>query len=340
MRKTINRGMFGAMLGVLIAAAPASPSLAQEKLTLGLPGVPPIFATVLEYVARDEGLYKKYGVDVTLRQFDSGTVAARAVQTGDIEASLSPTPVIVNMTANAGVDVVAVWGMENTDWLLASMDPKIAKCADVKGQGIGVDTVNGARSVALRELIAPCGLKQSDVQEVPLGSNTASAMVAGQLKVGVLHIDDVPVIEQQGGKKLTTIATMKQVNPVNHYLVIVGQRETIAKRRDAFVRMTAAHIEAARFMKDPKNADRVAQIAAVTGQKPELAKPALGKFLEIDFWPVDNNGLSQKNVEAVAAIQKRTGGIREGKDAVPYDKLIDASIHRDALAMVKAKTGK
>lgn len=328
------RRLFG-IAAVFAMLAPGA-AMAQEKLSFGLPGVPPIFATVLEYVARDQGLYKKYGVDVTLRNFDSGTVAARAVQTGDIDLSLSPTPVIINMASNANVETVAFWGMENTDWVLASLDPKIAKCADVKGQGVGVDTINGARSIALREMIAPCGLKTSDVQEVPLGSNTASAMVAGQLKVGVLHIDDVPTIEEQAKAKLTFVTSMHDVNPVNHYLVLVALRDTLAKKRDAFVRLTAAHIEAARFLKDPKNADRVAEIAAVTGLKPNISKPALAKFLDIEFWPVDHDGLKQKNIEAVAEIQKKTGGIREGKTAVPYDKFTDASIYRDAMAMVKA----
>jgi NitT/TauT family transport system substrate-binding protein len=291
---------------------------------------------MLEYVARDQGFYKKHGVDVTLRNFDSGTVAARAVQTGDIDVSLSPTPVIINMASNANVDTVAFFGMENTDWVLASLDPKIAKCADVKGQGVGVDTINGARSIALREMITPCGLKTTDLQEVALGSQTAAAMVAGQLKVGVLHIDDVPTIEEQSKKKLTFITTMHDVNPVNHYMVLVALRDTLAKKRDAFVRLTAAHIEAVRFMKDPKNADRVAEIAAVTGLKPGIAKQALAKFLNIEFWPVDHDGLKRQNIEAAEAIQKKTGGIREGKTAVPYDKFTDPSIYRDAMAMVKA----
>jgi NitT/TauT family transport system substrate-binding protein len=310
---------------------------AAEKLTLGLPAVPPVFGTTLQYTAQDEGLFKKYGVDVALRPFDSGAAAARAVQSGNIEVSLSPTPVIVNMTSNAGVDMVAIWGMENPDWVLATTDPALKACAALKGQGIGVDSINGARSVALHEMIAPCGLKGADVQEIPLSSNVGAAMVAGQLKVGVLHIDDVPIIEEQIKKELTFVTTMHQVNPLNHYLSLVVLRDTLAKKRDVFVRLVAAHIEAARFLKDPKNADKVAKYAAPTGRSQSVAKAALAKYLSIDFWPIDHDGLSEKNLDAVVAIQKRTGGIKPGKTPITYAKLVDETVYRDAMAMVNGK---
>lgn len=330
--------MMAAVAGA--AAVPFGARAEDVKLQMGLPGVPPVFVAVLQYVGRDAGFFKKYGVDVTLRGFDSGTVAARAVQTGDIDVSLSPTPVVVGITSNAGVDMVAIFGMENNDFELASTDPKIKTCADVKGQSVGVDTINGARSIALHQMIASCGLKASDVQEVALSSNTAQAMAAGQLAVGVLHIDDAPVIEGQAKKPLTVITRLHDVDPVNHYMVLTTLRSTLEKKRDAFVRLLAAEIEATRFMKDPKNADRIGEIATITGHSAAEAKAALAKFNQIDFWPTDSAGLTRKNVEAAIAIQVKTGGIREGKTPISYDKLVDASAYQLAVAMVKTQSVK
>ena len=339
--RTANRPVWAALAAAATLLAGWSGVAAQEqKLAFGLPGIPPVFGTVLQYTAREEGLFKKYGVDVTLREFDSGAAAARAVQSGNIDISLSPTPVIVNMISNAGVDLVTIWGMENTDWVLATTDSAIKTCADVKGQGVGVDSINGARSVALREMIAPCGLKAADVQEIPLSTNVGAAMVAGQLKIGVLHIDDVPIIEEQIKRKLSFITTMKAVNPVNHYLVLVVQREALAKKRDAFVRLLAAHIEAAQFIADARNVDRVAQHAAPTGRSPSVAKAALSQYLAMEFWPAGHDGLTRRNLEAVVDIQKKTGGIRPEKTPVAYDKLVDTTVWRDAAAMVKARGGK
>jgi NitT/TauT family transport system substrate-binding protein len=331
------------VVGAVMAGAFVAPTgaMAQDtKISFGMPGVPPAFVSVLQYTARDGGFFKKYGLDVTLREFDSGASAARAVQSGDIDVSLSPTPVIINMISNAGVNMVAFYGMENNDFVLATTDPAIKACADVKGQGIGVDSINGARSVALHEMIAPCGLKGTDVQEIPLSTNAGAAMVAGQLKIAVLHLDDVPVVEEQMKKKLTFITSSKQVNPVNHYMVLVALRDTVAKKRDAMVRLVAADIDATRYIKDPKNWDKVATMAAPSGRSPSVAKAAIEKYLAMDFWPVGSAGLTEKNLDAVVAIQKKTGGIKPGATAVTYDKLVDTSIWTDAMAMVKAKDGK
>ena len=160
-------------------------------------------------------------------------------------------------------------------------------------------------------------------------------MVAGQLKVGVLHLDDVPVLEEQTSKPLTVISSFKDVNQQSHYLTVVTTKDNLAQKRDAFVRMVAGLIDATKFMLDPKNADRVAQIATVTGRTAKLAKETLPKFASISFWPVGNDGLSQKKLDAVVATEKEIGGIKAGKAPVTYDRLVDRTIWKDASAQAK-----
>ena len=201
---TVTRILFATCAAAFCigTAAPAA-----ERLSFAVPGVPPVFGSVVVYVAKEEGFFKKHGVDVDVRTFDSGAAAAQAVVAGNPDASLSPTPVIVRMVSNAGVNLVGIYGLENPDWLLASTDPGASKCQDVSGQAVGVDSVGGARSVALEQLIRPCGLKIDQVKLVSLSTNVGAAMVAGQLKFGVLHLDDVPVLEEQTGKPLTVISS-------------------------------------------------------------------------------------------------------------------------------------
>ena len=77
---------------------------------------------------------------------------------------------------------------------------------------------------------------------------------------------------------------MKNTNPTSHYLTLVVRKDNLAKNRDAVVRSVAGMIEAAHFMPDPKNADAVADAAAVTGHNKAVNKAALKQFLAIDFW--------------------------------------------------------
>src|SRR5215831_2844982 len=128
------------------ALAPISASAQGKKMVIAAPGIPPIYASVILYVAEKEGFFKKHGVDVEVRPFETGTAAARAVLTGDIAISLSPTNLIINQISNADANVVAIYGFPNPDWVIASTDPTKTSCRDLVGQPIGVDAVGGARS--------------------------------------------------------------------------------------------------------------------------------------------------------------------------------------------------
>lgn len=319
----------------LLAAAWAAPAAAQDKkITIAIPGIPPIYSVTVAFVAEKQGFFKKHGANVEIRPFDNGTAAARAVVAGDVDMSWSPTPPVINQISNAGVPLVAIYGMPNPDWVIGTTEPN-KSCKDLVGQDIGVDSVGGARSVALRSMLAGCpGMKIEDTKQVALGSGAGPAMIAGRLNYAVLHLDDLAAIEAQG-KKLHILLAMKNTNPTSHYLMLVVRKDNLAKNRDAVVRTLAGMIEAARFMQDPKNADTVAQIATITGYDKNVTKAALKEFLAIDFWAVKDDGLPRNKLEATAALMKKIGAINPDKQPVTYDALVDGSVWKDANAMVK-----
>ena len=210
-----------------------------------------------------------------------------------------------------------------------------AGCKDTVGKPVGIDVIGGARANSLRLILRSCGVQLEQVQQIALVSTaTMQAMVADQLKFGILHFDEIPVIEQQG-KPVKIIAKLVDVDPNSHFLVVTARRSDVAKNRDAYVRFMAGLIETARFMNDPANADRVAEIATVTTRTKEQAKNALAFLNPIGYWPAKDDGLDQKKLEAVVETMVRVGNIRPGKAPVAYDRLVDRSIWRDAAAMVK-----
>lgn len=318
----------------LVPIAPPAAAADAPKMVLAPPGVPPIFISVVVFVAQEQGFFKKYGADVELRQFDNGTAAARAVVAGDLDASLSATPLLVTQIANANVDLVGIYGFPKPDFQLATTNTGKAGCDDVKGQQVGVDTPGGARSIALSQILTGgCKLAMSDVQQVALGSNTSQAMIAGQIQYGILHLDDVPEIEEHG-KKVVVVKTLLAANPDAQNIMIVARRDDIAKKRDGFVRMVAGLIAATKFMADPANAERVATIAEVTGRSHQLAKDAVKAYLEYGLWPTTDDGMDQKRLDAFIAQQVKAGAVKDPAAAPNYERLVDPSIWRDANALV------
>lgn len=332
MRKFFTLMTGGTLLALALAAGPASAQ--DKKVVVAIPGIPPIYSVTIAYVAEKQGFFKKHGANVEIRPFDNGTAAARAVVTGDIDMAWSPTPPVINQVSNADVPLVAVYGMPNPDWVIGTTDAS-KTCKDLVGQDIAVDSINGARSVALRSMLTGCpGVKIEDVKQVALGSSPGPALLAGRLQFAVLHLDDLAEIEHQG-KKLNILLAMKNTNPTSHYLVLVARKDNMAKNRDAIVRTVAGMIEAARFMQDPKNADAVADAAAGTGHTKEVNKAALKGYLDIDFWATKDDGMPRNKLEATAALMKKIGSIKDDRQPVKYDDLVDGSIWKDASAMVK-----
>jgi ABC-type nitrate/sulfonate/bicarbonate transport system substrate-binding protein len=324
---------------VVVAGFVASPAAAQDKLTFGLPGVPPVFGATVAYVAQDAGIFKKYGLDVTLRNMDSGAAAANAVDSGSMDVSLSPSPFIMVMKSNAGSSLRAIWGMDNPDWLIGSMDGAKTSCDAMKGQGVGVDSNRGARWIQLNiYLTRVCKLEtDKDVPTVPLSTNVLTAMASGQINFGVLHIDDVPVIERMSGKKVHTVIEMEKVAPGEHYLIVVARQDRLDKNRDAYVRLVAALRDAAVYMRDPKNLQTVGKSAAPTMRELADATNAVKVYNAMEFWPNGHPGLTQKRLETSLQSQVRAGkategrsGIKPDKTPVTYDQLVDLSIWRDA----------
>jgi NitT/TauT family transport system substrate-binding protein len=325
----------GAVALTACLASGASTFASAAPVTIAMPGVPPIAASVIFYVAKDQGLFKKYGADVELRAFDNGTAASQAVVAGSIDLALGPTPGVIRMVSNADVPLVGIWGMAHPDWLLVSTDPKLDKCTDLKGQAVGVDAIGGARSVTLAQFLRTCGLTLNDVKQVALSSNAPAAMVAGQIKFAPLHLDEPPMIEQQMGRPVTIVARYHDIAPVGHNFLLVTRKNNLASKHDAYVRVLAALIDAAKFMNDPKNADAVAKSATVTGRSEAEFKKALPEFLKIEYWPVGNDGMDRKDLETTIGIQAKVGGIMAGKTPVPYDQLVDHSLWAEAAKLAK-----
>ena len=57
----------------------------------------------------------------------------------------------------------------------------------------------------------------------------------------------------------------------------------------------------------------------------------------IGFWAIDNDGMDQKKLEAMIAIQARTGGIQPGKEPVKFERLVDQTVWRDAKVLADKK---
>jgi NitT/TauT family transport system substrate-binding protein len=314
------------------ANKPCTPS---NPITLGQPGLPPVFLGVRAYTAEKQGFYAKYCANVTIKQFTTGTDALRAVQAGQIDAAWAPTPTALASIAK-GADLVGIEGMDVVDWEVGSIDPSIKTCADLKGQTIGVDTVGGARYLALDGMLSKCKLSLSDVKTVNFpGAAAMQAMIAGSLKISVLHIDEEAQINKLRSQDVTVQVKLTDVDPYQHYDMLVVQRASIKAHYYDYLKLLAGDIAATRYMNDPKNLDTVASIGQITGVSQDIAKGALSKYIKMHWWPLDNPGLGQSRVTRTIGLNVKLGNIPNG--AVTWKGVVDTRMWKAAYTLVTGK---
>lgn len=308
----------------------------SSSIVLGSPGIPPVISGMLPYIADKQGFYKKYGVNVTIKSFQTGTDATRAVSTGQIDAAIMPPAQLIQL-ASQGTQLVAMQGQEFPDWGVVSTDPAVGTCSALKDQTIGVDAVGGIRYVALVEMLRTCGLTIKDVHPLAFpGNANPQALTAGQLKVSVLHLNEV-VDVQDHGKPLTTAVNMAQAVPDTMYEMYGTTKQDLAKKRSAFVNMVAAQIDAINWMNDPRNADQVAQLATVVGDTKDELLNSMAQYRTLNFWSSTDAALPQTNIENTIREQVEAGSVKPNQ--VPtFGQLTDLTVYDDAKKAVSSKS--
>ena len=316
-------------------AAPQAPRASYE-IVMGVPGIPPVFLGVRPYIAWNRGFYEKFlgsAADIRIQDFTTGTDAMRAVQNGQIDLAWAPTPTVMAAMAN-GANLVAIEGMDTIDWRIGSIDPAINTCQALKGQTIGVDTVGGARYNALIGMLSKCGLTINDVKTVNFpGAAGMNAQIAGQLQVNVDHIDEVQQIEASG-KKVTIPIKLTEVDPYQHYDMLVTTKANVKAHYYDFVHLIEGDITATKWMLG--NPGQAAQIATVTGDSVDVSKSALQHYLGINWWPYKTSGLTVQRLTRTIGLNVKLGVIPASAN-LTWKDVVDTRMWKQANAALTHK---
>lgn len=182
------------------------PSIATGEHSTSLTvfsGTAPIFASV--FVADAKGFFKRHGVDVRVRIFDTGATALTAFKAGRAEflagCDFAQTSLLQIQ------DVVFLSPIARDDTQTISGGPGIHRVADLKGKKVGLRLKSTAEFVLVRALKrANLGIK--DVELVNLiPADAVPALVRGDIDAASWWPPFNWQAEEASGGKVKTIAT-------------------------------------------------------------------------------------------------------------------------------------
>jgi NitT/TauT family transport system substrate-binding protein len=189
-------------LVVVVATLLLAPlATAQTKLTLGYTGAN---AFVPAFVAKDQGLFAKRGLDVTLQLVPVGSTIAGAMAGGTLQVGTLTPPVFL-LANEGGVEVQIVSGatlqskQNITAGVLAREGAGIKAPADFRGKRVGVPGLNGAQHVTFMKWLKDRGVDPKQVTFVEVFFAQMGDMLRGGQVDAVLPVEPFLGRIQQAG---------------------------------------------------------------------------------------------------------------------------------------------
>jgi len=138
-------------------------------------------------VAQEEGLFKKYGLDVELIHIASTSKAIQSMLAGEIQYTTADALNSIQAVA-AGADVVMFCEGVNRFVFSLMARPEIKRLSDLKGKKIGITRIGSSTHTAVLFAVNKAGLGPNDYTLLQLGEvpNILTTLLAGQTDAGAL----------------------------------------------------------------------------------------------------------------------------------------------------------
>jgi putative hydroxymethylpyrimidine transport system substrate-binding protein len=215
LRKVVAVAVAAAAL--LVPAAAAGP----QHVTLTLDWTPNPDHVGL-YYARDEGLFAKAGLDVSIHAPSDPTAPLKLVAAGKTDFGVSYEQEVFFAAAKK-LPVVAVAAIVPQPLnSIMSIDPTLKRVADLRGKTVGITGVP-SDDASLDTALSSAGLRRSDVKVVTVGYNLLPALLAHRVDAILGVYRNVEGIElERRGLKPTIIPLNRAGVPFYDELVLVA----------------------------------------------------------------------------------------------------------------------
>jgi len=248
------------------------------------------------YVAQEEGLFKKHGLDMELIHIASSSRGIQAILAGEIGFSyMDGNNAIQANLKGAGLALVA--GATNRMVFSLMARPEIKKIADLRGKKIGITRVGSSTHTSALYALGQAGLKPSDYQILPLLEvpNIFTALVAGQVDAGVVSPPTNSRARKAGFNELMNIA---KEGPEYVSVAIGTTRAYIKANEDTVRRVVRAYAEGVHLFRNNKQVGIRVLGKYTKVKEQDILEDAYNQFQEYLQTPPY---VSRKGVEAILA---------------------------------------
>jgi ABC-type nitrate/sulfonate/bicarbonate transport system substrate-binding protein len=187
---------------VVFSSSPPTRPVQEELLTIAI-GTPE--PSLLTLIAEDQGYFKKYGLNVTIREYPAGAYAMKELLAGNADlASAAEFVGVANSFQYKDLRIITTTAKIDNIFLIIRTDRGIAGPSDLKGKTIAVPKGTAAEFILGRYLTLN-GMDPSAITIRYLApADVITSVVSGESDAAVIWDPYASRIEQQLGRNSTT----------------------------------------------------------------------------------------------------------------------------------------
>jgi len=164
------------------------------------------------WIAKELGLYEKYGLDAKLVSIAAGNISLTALLAGDVHLTTDSSSGVVG-AAVRGAPIVTVSTNGTLPYQLIAL-PSIRSPADLKGKIVGSSRIGAGTDFLLRRILAKLNLVPGkDVSLIPTGVSESEKriqlMFQGKIDATIGEADKVFQFTKLGGQKISLLGEPK-----------------------------------------------------------------------------------------------------------------------------------
>jgi len=248
------------------------------------------------FMAKQESLFKKYGLDVELIHIPSSSRAIQAILAGEIAISFMDGSNAAQANLK-GANLTLIAGATNRQVFSLMAKPEIKKITELKGKKIGITRIGSSTHTSALYALGSAGLKPADVQLLPLVEvpNIFTALSAGQVDAGVVSPPTNVRAKRAGFVELMNIA---KEGPEFVSVAVGTSRTYIKANEDVVRRVVRSYAEGIQVFKSNKAAALRMFQNQLKVKEVEIQEDTYNQFREyLEFPPY----VSRKGIEAILA---------------------------------------
>jgi NitT/TauT family transport system substrate-binding protein len=248
------------------------------------------------FMAQQEGLFKKNGLEVELIHIPSSSRGIQAILAGEISFSFMDGSNAVQANLK-GANLLLVAGATNRQVFSLMAKPEIKRIADLKGKKIGITRVGSSTHTSALYALSSGGLKTNDYQLLPLLEvpNIFTALAAGQIDAGVVSPPTNARAKRAGFVELMNVA---KEGPEFVSVAVGTSRTYIRANEDIVRRVVRSYAEGVQVFKTNKAAALKMIQNQLKVKEPDIQEDTYNQFREYLEYPPY---VSRKGMEAVLA---------------------------------------